>query len=50
MKVYVNDKKGKRKIVEAELIKKRATTILVRLPDGRIITRKKKRDIPEETK
>jgi hypothetical protein len=45
MKVYVNDKEGKRKVVEAELIKDRATTILVKLQDGNIITRKKNRDI-----
>ncbi len=48
MKIYINGKGGKRQAVEAELIKKRHTTIVVCLPDGHIITRKKKRDIVEE--
>jgi len=46
IKVLVNDGEGKRKVVEAELIEGRKTTILVRLSDGEVITRKKKRDLP----
>ena len=46
MKIYINDENGKRKIVEAAIIKKKATNIVVRLLDGRIIKRKKNRDIP----
>jgi hypothetical protein len=45
MKVYLNDKDGKRKVVEAELVKEREHTVRVKLPDGNIITRKKKRDV-----
>jgi hypothetical protein len=48
VKVLINDGIGKRKVVEAEVIQDRKTTILVRLPDGNIITRKKKRDLPKE--
>ena len=44
MKVLVNNKDG-RKVVEAELIEDRKTTVLVRLPDGNVITRKKNRDL-----
>jgi hypothetical protein len=47
LKVYVNDKNG-RKLVEAELIKENKATIIVRLPDGNVVSRKKKRDLPEE--
>lgn len=47
MKVFVNDGAGGRKLVEAELIKSRDTTIVVRLPDGNLITRKKSRDLPQ---
>lgn len=47
MKVYVNDKNG-RKLVEVELIKENKATIIVRLPDGNVVSRKKKRDLPEE--
>jgi len=47
LKVYVNDKNG-RKLVEAELIKENKATVIVRLPDGNIVSRKKKRDLPEE--
>lgn len=47
MKVYINDKGG-RKLVEAELIKETKTTVIVKLPDGNIVSRKKKRDLPEE--
>ena len=48
MKIYLNDKDGKRKIINAELIKERESTILVKLPDGNVIIRKKKRDLPKE--
>lgn len=50
MKIYLNTTKNKndpRKIVEAVLVKNFKTTMLVRLPDGNIIRRKKKRDLPE---
>lgn len=53
MKVYVNSKKlnEPRQLVEAKLIKESKTTVTVELPDGNIIVRKKKRDLPsEETK
>ena len=51
IKVYVDEKNaegkntGKRIPVEAEFIKDNQTTIVVKLPDGHIITRKKKRDV-----
>jgi len=48
MKVYLNDVDEKRKIVEVELIEDRATTVLVRLPDGNKIVRRKNRDIVKE--
>lgn len=48
MKVYINGKGGERQLVEAELLKSNSSTIIVRLPDGNIISRKKKRDLPEE--
>ena len=52
IKVYLNkDYKGgerkERRIVDAELLEVRQSTVLVRLPDNSIITRKKKRDIAE---
>lgn len=47
MKVYINNKGG-RKLVEAELIKENKATVIVKLPDGNIVSRKKKRDLPEE--
>lgn len=40
MKVYVNDKKGKRKLIKAEIIKRNKRTVLVKLSDGNIIKRK----------
>jgi hypothetical protein len=55
IKVYVNDSsidpKGElgtyhRRLINVELLEDRKTTILVRLPDGEVITRKKKRDLP----
>lgn len=48
MKIYLNDKENKRKIVEAEVIKENTHTILVKLPDGNIISRKRSRDIVKE--
>lgn len=49
VKVYLDDrKKGGRRLIEAELIDERPTTIVVNLPDGHVITRKKSRDLPKE--
>ena len=49
MKVLINDGKGgDRKVVEAELVRRNQSTVIVRLPDGHIISRKMKRDVPEE--
>ena len=49
VKVYLDaSRKGDRKLVEAELIEDRPTTLVVRLPDGNVITRKKNRDLPKE--
>jgi hypothetical protein len=48
MKVYVNDVDKKRKLIDAELVTDRKTTILVKLVDGNLITRKKKRDLIQE--
>jgi hypothetical protein len=47
VKVLVNDRenKGKRIVLEADLIQERATTILVKLPDGNVVKRNKKRDL-----
>lgn len=52
MKVYVNkhNKQGKvvgRKVVNAELIQERGGSVVVKLPDGNIVVRKKNRDIPD---
>ena len=42
------DRKGtERKVVDAELLEQRKTTMLVKLPDGTIIVRNKKRDLVE---
>lgn len=49
VKVYLDDRKnGGRKIVEATLLEDRPTTIVVKLPDGNVVTRKKSRDLPTE--
>jgi hypothetical protein len=48
IKVLVNDGEGGRVEIVAELIENRKTTVLVRLPDGTVITRKKTRDLPKE--
>ena len=47
MKIYLNDPKDKtkRQVVEAKLIKENKLTVVVELPDGNVITRKKIRDI-----
>lgn len=37
-----------RKKVEAELLQERNNVLIVRLPDGNIITRKKSRDLVKE--
>lgn len=48
MKVFIGAG-TERRIVECELMKETSTTMLVKLPDGNIISRKKKRDLPKET-
>lgn len=56
IKVYLNGKidKGeykkydKRKLVTAEFIKNKGTRIIVKLPDGNVIERKKDRDLLKE--
>lgn len=49
VQVLLDDKvNGGRKVVEAELIEDRPTTVKVKLPDGNVITRKKSRDLPRE--
>jgi len=53
LKVYLNTTKIKddpRQLVEVELVKEFKSTILVRLPDGTMIIRKKSRDLPETKK
>lgn len=48
VKVYLDDKEnGGRKVIEAELLENRATTLLIQLPDGNRIVRKKIRDLPQ---
>jgi hypothetical protein len=49
MKVFIN-KLGhmERKLIDVDVVKENARTILVRLPQGRIIKRKIKRDVPSE--
>jgi len=49
VKVYLDDRlNGGRRLVQAELVENRPTTIVVKLPDGNTITRKKSRDLPKE--
>jgi hypothetical protein len=54
VKVFINDlnyKTNKKRIlVEVKLIKEFATTLLVRLDNGKEIIRKKNRDLPIEEK
>ncbi len=40
MKVYINNKKGKKELIKVELVKRNKRTVLVKLPDGNIIKRK----------
>lgn len=50
IKVFLDDRKnGGRRLVDAELIEERSTTVKVKLlSDGSKITRKKSRDLPKE--
>jgi hypothetical protein len=48
MKVYLNDKDGQKKIVEAELIQDRKYSVIVKLEDGNKIVRNKKRHVVTE--
>ena len=51
MKVYFNTTKNKddpRKLMEVELVKEFKASLLVRLPDGNVVLRKKSRDLPEK--
>jgi hypothetical protein len=49
MKVFINDgKDGERKLIDVDLVKENRSTIKVKLPDGKIIFRKKNRDLPTE--
>jgi len=52
MKIFINSKNRTepRQLVEAELLKDKETTIIVRLPDGTVVKRKKKRDLSTEIK
>jgi len=45
VKVYLNDPKGGRRIVEALLLKRNKKTLLCELPDGNIIKRVIRRDL-----
>ena len=45
--VYLDGLDKERKVVEAELVKDNPTTVWVKLPDGNVIVRKRKRDIVE---
>ena len=49
MKVYINkpDRSG-RQLVDVKLIEDRKRTIVVELPDGNRIVRKKNRDLPKK--
>lgn len=48
VKVLLDDRQnGGRKEVEVELLEDRPTTVFVKLPDGKCITRKKTRDLPK---
>lgn len=49
VRVYLDDRdNGGRKLIDAELVEDRPTTMVVKLPDGNLITRKKSRDLPKE--
>jgi|WetSurSiteA1Bulk_404760.scaffolds.fasta_scaffold00377_2 hypothetical protein len=48
IKVYLDDhEKSGRKVVEVELVERRATNVLVKLADGNIIKRKNKDIVTE---
>jgi hypothetical protein len=48
MRVLLNNgNHGERRVVEADLIRENAKTVIVRLPDGKVIKRKKNRDLVE---
>lgn len=46
MRVYVNDKHGKRKLVDAHVVKRNPKTVWVELPSGSVVKRKLARDVP----
>ena len=49
IKVYLNRKdRTERKVVNAELIEDRKDSVVVKLPDGNVIVRRKNRDLEEE--
>lgn len=53
MKVYldIKNRRGEitgRKVVNAHLLKDRPHSVLVRLPDGNVVVRKKNRDVPHD--
>ena len=49
IKVYISSKDRKsRKLIDVKLIEDRGTTVIVELPDGNRIKRKKSRDFPKE--
>lgn len=48
MKVYINSKdRASRQLVEVELLKENGNILIVKLPNGDIIKRKKNRDLPK---
>jgi hypothetical protein len=47
--IYSPDRKS-RQLVEVEVIEEKETTLMVKLPDGNIIKRRKNRDFPQEEK
>jgi hypothetical protein len=49
MKVYLNSKDGGPRIpVDVELVEDKGSRLLVRLPDGNVIVRRKDRDMVKE--
>lgn len=48
LKVYINNGKEGRRLVNVDIVEERKRTLLVRLPDGKVITRKKVRDLPPQ--
>lgn len=49
VKVYFGDTRNgqDRQLLDCELVEVRATTIVVKTPDGNLVTRKKVRDLPK---